>query len=131
MRHDHPTVHRDRGDGAHKLYRRGRNRALSDTDGNCLSGKPLLPEVAEFPLFGRHNSRSLLRQVDPSLLSQPQRGGIRGYPCNPDLLCQGIKEHITRLINRFRQIDLAVTGFHPAPEAAAIKLSSAIAVDVK
>src|ERR1700688_4308865 len=131
MRNHHATIHRDCANGAHQLNGSNRNSALADAYRNRLPGKPLLLEVTNLPLFGRHDSADFVGQIYTCFLAQSESGGVFRNAIDAKFFCQRVKDDVARLINRLGEIDLAMPGFHPASEASPVESSSAVAMHVK
>src|ERR1700692_1782985 len=131
MRDHHTSIRRNRPNGTHQLHRSDCNRALADAHRNRFSSKPFLLEVTNLPLFRRHYTAHFVGQIYPCLLSQPESGGVFCNPINTEFFRERVKENVARLINRLREIDLAMAGFNPASKTAAIESGSAIAMHVK
>ena len=131
VRHHHPAVRRDRRDRAHQLHRSNRHRSLADANRNRFSGEPLLLEIADLPFFRRHHAAHFVGQIDPSLLAQSKDSRVFCDAVDTQLFRQRIKENIARLVDRLRKVHWAVTAFHPASEAPAIKVGAPAAVHVE
>src|SRR5579871_4272524 len=76
MRHNHTAAHGYRADRAQELHWRDRDRALSDADRDCFAGEPLLLEIADLPLFRRHDAGDFVGKIDAGLLPQAEVGGV-------------------------------------------------------
>src|ERR1700688_643591 len=131
MRNHHATIHRDCANGAHQLNGSNRNSALTDAYRNRLPGKPLLLEVTNLPLFGRHDSADFVGQIYTCFLAQSESGGVFRNAIDAKFFRQRVKEDVARLINCLGEIDLAMPGFNPTSKAAAVESSSAVAMHVK
>jgi hypothetical protein len=127
----HAPIHRDGAHRAHQLYWRDRHCALADAHRNRLSGEPFLFEVADLPFFRGHHAAHFVGQVDAGLLAQSKGGCVFCDAIDAEFFRQCVKENIARLVNRFRQIDLAVAAFHPASEAPAIERCAPVAMHVE
>src|ERR1700692_3274385 len=131
MRNHHATIHRDCANGAHQLNGSDRDGALADAYRNRLPGKPLLLEVTNLPLFGRHDSADFVGQIYTCFLAQSESSGVFCNPIDAKFFCQCVKEDVARLINCLGEIDLAMPSFNQASKPPAEKSAAAIAMHVK